>query len=106
MISQGVTIMPRMTHDSLCNDWVKISDKLSIATKGMADASLAIILAMTYCEAGSKEYNALDMLFKQVTLAENTMSGLSYLAHPQSEWLGGNDYVVRAPHIVCSVNGK
>lgn len=93
--------MPRPTHDMLGNDWNDISAQASAASTKIGDLLMTALLGLMECDNTSKEYAALLDVIKRAKRAEQVLSGLSYLCTPQTEWLGGEDYVVRAPHIVC-----
>lgn len=93
--------MPRPTHDMLGNDWNDISVKAGAASAGVSDLAQIALLGLMKCDETSKEYAALLDVIRRAERAEQVLSGLSYLCTPQTEWLGGEDYVVRAPHIVC-----
>lgn len=92
--------MPRPNHDTLCNDWNELSSQMGNACQAVSDAENAVLQAMLNCREGSSEYTALTVLVERLGRAANELGGLSYLCSPQSEWLGGDDYAVRIPHIV------
>ena len=61
-------------------------------------------LALSYGDIDDKDSKeALGCLsaLQRIEVGTQEMSGLSYLCTPQNEWLGNDQSVTRAPHIVC-----
>ena len=87
-------------HDDLEHDWNEISRRVNEASKQVADLRIDLLKMTLECETESAERKALNRLIVATDRANDELSGYSYMCHPQSEWLGGKDYVVRVPYIV------
>lgn len=90
----------RDTHDSLCNDWNEISARVLNVGVEVSNLVNDLMLNLMNTTEDTKEWKALNKLIIRIAEAQDQLSGLPYLCTPQSEWTGGDNYVVRVPHIV------
>jgi len=70
--------------------WSELSSKLKQISELTSDCQLLLMLEMGHTDG--KALAAIDNI-------ESAVNGLSYRFTPQSEWIGGNQWRVRAPHI-------
>lgn len=72
--------------------WQDVADKLRQAAQLVSDAQLILLLKLNITDKESRPLKFID------TVADNIAGG-SYLFTPQSEWTGGDNFVVNLPHI-------
>ena len=90
--------MSRLLHSDLKHDWKEISDKVSTVSGAIYDLEIELLLELP--ETEGKEQQALTTVVDRLSQAYEALRGLPYLCTPQSEWMGGDEWKVRAPHIV------
>lgn len=92
--------MPRMNLEDCRNDWRKTAADLTEITGRISSLTTRLLLSTMEADMVPQEQTAILSLLSCLNTAETALSGMSYLCSPQSEWLGGNRSVYRAPHIV------
>lgn len=84
---------PKMT----AQDWRKLADLARAAQEAIDQFELAVLLQMGSLRAGPEQ----TALMKVADMClQNPLVGLPYMLTPQSQWMGGETWKTKQPHIV------
>lgn len=95
--------MSRKKHSECRYNWYAIATKLKVLQEQISQLDLDMTLRLMPTEGllELSEQHAISQVVVKLRAAEEAISGLSYMCYPQSEWLGGEQFVVRVPHIIA-----
>ena len=91
--------MSRTLHSEMTHDWKAIADKLTAVCGAIHDLETEMLLNLGEA-SDAREALAVTDVCNRLTAASEALRGLPYLCTPQSEWTGGESWVVRVPHII------
>ena len=85
--------------------WSDISEAYHLAHNAVENLELLLLTTTVDHKDDSAEAQKLNELREKVKLATESLSGMSYMTHPQCEWTGGDssdpkNFKTREPHIV------
>lgn len=75
------------------DEWNRISGEATAIGESLSSLTLSVVQSKILGDA--EKHKVLDWLMR----VESALSGLPYFCTPQSEWLGGEKWAVRPPHI-------
>lgn len=82
-------------------DWRRVAERVGEITGRLSDLTVELLLGQT---SDLQEQVGVFRLADRLWDVEQRLGGMSYLCTPQSEWLGGDQWAERAPHVVTSCN--
>ncbi len=86
-------------------EWQKLADLAKVATEAFEALKTAVLLQQLDLKSGP-EQDTLIELSQQLANETSLQSSLSYFLTPQSQWTGGDSYVIKQPHITGTFTQK
>lgn len=90
-------ITPKQTPEMSVADWQKLAALAKAAEEALNAFELAVLLKFADLKKGEEQQALIKVADR---LKDNPLLGMSYLLTPQSQWMGGETWKIKQPHIV------